>query len=196
MQEKKFHIPFWVVKIGITLVAVCILCAGAFYGYKKFTMVQIEKRYMNVSSQILHVAELTTLKNDYSDVVCVKKQAAGGLAKAYSIVKYRGVIRAGIRDVNKIKIHVSSDGKSVAVSVPKSEVLGNGLISEEVFDEKKSIFVPITTEEIFKEITVGMKKTEAACVTDGCLAEADVQVKKVITGLLSAAGFTNISVSQ
>lgn len=194
--KKKQSVSLFSVKVLIVVAAVIVALCIAFYAYHQFTIVTIEKKHMTLASQIEQVAELTVLKNTYSDVICVKKTAAGGLAKAYSIVKYKGVIRAGVKDVSQIKMSFSKDGKSITVHVPKAEVLGNGLIDQEVFDEKNSVFVPITTEEIFAEINSGMQKTQEACVKDGFLDEADLQVKKVVSGLLTAAGFTEITIEQ
>ena len=194
--KKQQRVSLFSVKVLIVMVIVFVaLCIG-FYAYHQFSIVTMEKKHMTLASQIEQVAELTVLKNTYSDVVCVKKTAVGGLAKAYSIIKYKGVIRAGVKDVSQIKMSFSKDGKSITVHVPKAEVLGNGLINQDVFDEKNSVFIPITTEEIFAEINSGMQKTQEECVKDGFLDEADVQVKKVVSGLLTAAGFTEITIEQ
>ena len=193
-RRRRGHVSLLTVKIVAVLVLACVICVAGFYAYKKFTFVKVEKKHMTIASQITAVAELTTLKNNYSDVVCVKKTGAAGLAKSYSIVKYNGVLRAGIKDASQIKVSISSDGKSVTVYVPKSEVLGNGLVSQEVFDEKNSIFVPITTAEIFDEIQKGMVATQEACIKEGFLEESDVQVKKVVTAFLATCGFNQINV--
>lgn len=172
------------------------LAAGLFYTWKKITQVQIEKKRETVTSQIEKVAELTVLKNTYSDVISIKKSAVAGLAKAYSIVKYTGVIRAGVKDVSRIKLDFSQDGKSIDVLLPHAEILGNGIIEQEVFDEKTSIFVPITTQEIFDEIASAMSLSEDRLIHSGYLIEADVYAKQLMSAFLTAAGYEEINIEM
>lgn len=195
-EEHKSHLSFRFIMILVMAVLVCACGIVVFMSYKKFSKPEVTTNYMAVYSQILQVAELTAIKNNYSDVVCVKKSVAGGLSKAYSIVKFSGVIRAGIKDTGAITFAVSPDGKTVTVKVPHSEVLGNGLISQEVFDEKKGLFVSITTQEILAEIEEGMKRSQENFVNADLLREADIQVKHVITSLLVACGFTEVNVER
>src|SRR5574344_1385420 len=185
---------FLIVKILIIAGAVCVVALGSYFGIKKFFQVKVENLHKTLSSQIENVAELTTLKNNYSDVVCIKKSTAGGMAKSYSIVKYNGVIRAGVKDFSSIKINISKDAKKVTVTLHRVEVLGNGLISQEVFDEKSSIFVPITTQEIFTEIQNGMKSTQDEIVKQGFLIEAEYHLKSIVKTFLTSCGFEEIEI--
>lgn len=180
------------IKIFVILVIVAALAAGAYFGWKKFTIVQIDKKRTSVSNQIEKVAELTVYKNTYSDVVAIKKSAAKGLAKSYSIVKYTGVIRAGIEDATRIRLDFSEDGKTIKALLPHSQILGNGIIDQEVFDEKQNIFIPITTEEIFTEIEKGMELSEERLIHSGFLTEADIHAKELVSAFLMAAGYQNV----
>lgn len=185
-----------VISIILLLIAGTALSAGLFYTWKKFTRIQTEKKRETVTSQIEKVAELTVLKNTYSDVISIKKSAVAGLAKAYSIVKYTGVIRAGIKDFSRIKLNFSPDGKSIDVLLPHAEILGNGIIEQEVFDEKTSIFVPITTQEIFDEIASAMSLSEDRLIHSGYLIEADVYAKQLMSAFLTAAGYEEINIEM
>lgn len=183
-----------IIRICIFIILAAAVSIGAYFGLKKFKSVQIEKKHLAVTSQLEKVCELSVLKSNYSDVICIKKTAAAGLAKAYSIVKYSGVIRAGIKDVSLIKLSFSDDGKSVKAVIPHCQILGNGLIKQEVFDEKQSIFIPISVNEIFQEIQTGMKETQANLTQSGFLNEADQQAKLVVSSFLSAFGYDSITV--
>ncbi len=182
------------IKIAVILAAAAVLAAAAYFGWKKLTSIQIEKKRVSVSNQIEKVAELTVYKNTYSDIVSIKKSAVAGLAKSYSIVKYTGVIRAGIQDASRIKLDFSEDGKTVKALIPHSEILGNGIIEQEVFDEKQNIFIPITTEEIFTEIEKGMELSEERIIHSGFLSEADLRSKELVTVFLMTAGYQNVIV--
>ena len=142
-----------------------------------------------VTQQLLSVQELITQKYRYSDIITLKKSL--GFSKSYSIVKFAGIIRAGISDVSKIEFKISdnSKGKMIKLKVPKAEILGNEIIEQSVFDEKRSVFVPITTQEIFDEIDVVRSNIAEEIVDQGFLAEADAAAQKTITQLMYALGF-------
>lgn len=192
MKERKGHIPFFVIKWILIAAGITVLAVAGYFAYRQFILVQVEKKHTTLSEQISQVAELTTIKDNYSDVVCVKKSAAYGMAKSYSIVKYTGIMRAGISDTTKIGFTISRDNKNVSVKLPHAVILGNELLEQEVFDEKNSIFVPITTQEIFAEIKSGMQTKEGELVQQGFLRDADAQVKKVISAMLIACGFEQV----
>jgi len=188
------HFSFLRFKIILTSIAVCVVAGILFFAYRRITFVRAEKKQMALANEITKVAELTVLKNRYSNVVCIKKSAVFG--HSYIIVKFTGVLRAGIKDVSLIKVKFSPDFKSATVRLPACEILGNGLINQELFDEKRSVFVPIGTEELFSEIQSGMEKTAASCVDDGFLEEANVQVREIIMDFLSAYGITDVTIDS
>ena len=142
--------------------------------------------------QLVRCQELVTLKMRYSDVASIKKSAALGLAKSYSIVKFTGVVRVGIADISKSKIVVSADGKTVTVTLPKSEILGNDIESMTVFDEKGSIFVPIKTQEIFENIDEARKSASDNLLAGGVLSDADVQAEVAVRAMLQTLGFKTV----
>ena len=121
-------------KIIFAALLLCALGAGAYFGRKKITEIKLAKKYMRIERQLVLCRELVTVKLRYSEIVSIKKSGALGVAKSYSIVKYSGVARVGIVDVSKIAATVSKDGKSVSISLPKSELLGNEIASQEIFD--------------------------------------------------------------
>ena len=170
------------------------LGVGAYFGRKKITEVKLAKKYMRIERQLVLCRELVTVKLRYSEIVSIKKRSALGVAKSYSIVKYSGVARAGIADVSKIAATVSKDGKSVSILLPKSELLGNEIASQEIFDEKRSIFVPITMKEIFDGIEESRAFAAERLVAEGLLDDADAQAKAVILASMSALGFENVAI--
>ncbi|MBP3710360.1 MAG: DUF4230 domain-containing protein [Treponema sp.] len=177
--------------LGI-VIAVCALGAFCYFGWQKLTHVRIEKKYEMAERQLVRCQELVTLKMRYSDVASIKKSAALGLAKSYSIVKFTGVVRVGIADISKSKIVVSADGKTVTVTLPKSEILGNDIESMTVFDEKGSIFVPIKTQEIFENIDEARKSASDNLLAGGVLSDADVQAEVAVRAMLQTLGFKTV----
>lgn len=178
-------IAFFVVSIGIYVLI----------NFRKMTEVHIEKTHQAITNQVVRVAELTAIKNSYSDIVCIKKSAMGGMAKAYSIIKFSGVIRIGVENLSDTKIEISQGGKEVEIKIPHCTILDNTLVSQEVFDERQSIFVPITTQEIFDEISVAMADYALSAERRGLVKEADDRLTELVSAAVKGFGFETVKVT-
>jgi hypothetical protein len=185
-----------VIKIIIILALIAALACGGYFGYKKLMAVKVERLRMMVSRELQYCAELVVTKTSYSEIVSIKKSTMMGIARSYSIVRYNAVIRVGISDVTKSGVYVSPDGKSVYVTLPPLDVLGNDITGFEVFDEGRNIFVPIQTQEIFDEIKKSQDETLSRILESGLMKESETYTKTLVTRILSAMGFENIVVSQ
>lgn len=175
-----------------------LVAAGVFgfFTYRRMFRVRLEKTHQAITNQVLHVAELTTLKNNYSDIVSIKKTAAGGLSKAYSIIKFSAVIRIGVEDLSKAHVVVDSAGTEVAIKIPHCRILDNTLVEQKVFDEKRSIFVPITTQEIFDEINLAMADFSLDAERRGLLKEADAHLSELVVATVKGFGFEKVKVEM
>lgn len=180
------------VKLLIWIILIGGICAGAFFGFKKFKQVKTEKLHATVSKTIVQSAELCLYKMNYTDIIIVKKSLAMGLAKSYSIVKYSGIIRAGIKNIDDIKFTISDDYKTVTLTIPPTELLGNDIVTQTVFDEHKNIFVPISTQEIFDEIETAKDEAAQEILAEGFLDDADKRAVSYIANLISALGFEKV----
>ena len=76
--------------------------------------------------------------------------------------------------------------------MPDCEVLGNEIVRQEVFDEKQSIFVPITTQEVFDEIDAARQLAQEDMLAEGILKESAEYAKKIIRQFMIAAGFEDV----
>ncbi len=182
-------------KVAVRIVTILLLCAifvgGGYFTLKKFTKVESQSKSALVEKQLFYCQEFVTAKYRYSDIVSLKKSS--GFAKSYSIVKYTGILRVGIADMTDISYSLSIDGKKVHLKVPPAEILGNDLVSQEVFDEKQSIFVPITTQEIFDEIEEARDLAAEDMVTEGILDEAREYAIRILTQFMLSAGFEEVT---
>lgn len=181
-----------ILKIVGTLVVLASLVIGAWYARGKLLTVHVAKTHAMIERELQEVAELTLYKMRYSDIATIKKKKL--TAKAYSIVRYTGTVRAGIADISRADIFISADGKTVDVLLPRSEILGSDITSQEVFDEQRSIFLPITIQEIFDEIDAAKEEVAENLIADGLLDESDERAQKLVTRLLEKFGFTEITV--
>lgn len=181
-----------IIIISIFILLLAGVSLGAYFGLRKYAVVKYETKVALVSKQLSYCQELVTAKYRYSDIVTLKKSM--GFSKSYSIVKYSGILRAGIADFTDISYDVEMEGNTVTLNIPKAELLGNDITSMEIFDEKQSIFVPITTQEIFDEIENARKSTVEELIDEGLLDEAREYAVKIITQHMKALGFDTVVV--
>ena len=177
--------------VTIVVIALIVLCGG-YFGFRRFTTVKTESKLALVDRQLSYCQELVTAKYRYSDIITLKKSA--GFSKSYSIIKYTGLVRAGLADITDVSYSVSLDGKTITLSVPKAEVLGNEIVSQSVFDEKQSVFVPISTQEIFDEIDKAKDQAVEDMIAEGILEDARTYAVRIITQFMLALGFEEVRI--
>ena len=177
--------------LGTKIILRIVLCGG-YIGFKRFTTVKTESKLALVDRQLSYCQELVTAKYRYSDIITLKKSA--GFSKSYSIIKYTGIIRAGIADITDVSYSVSLDGKTITLSVPATEVLGNEIVSQSVFDEKQSVFVSISTQEVFDEIDKAKQAAVEDMIAEGVLDDARDYAVRIITQFMLALGFEEVKI--
>ena len=135
-----------------------------------------------------------TAKTSYTDIISIKKTRIAGLAKSFSIIKYTGTIRAGIKDIRDAEISVGNNGEKARVTLPTMEILSNDISSIEVFDESKSIFVEISLKEVMEEIRFNQETASAQIIESGFLEESKKQAVRILETVLYAAGFKEVEI--
>ena len=185
-----------IMKVVLRIVTILVLFGALFFTsrltFAKILKVTVAKKHALVERELAEVAELTLFKMRYSDIATIKKKNM--LAKAYSIVRYVGTVRAGIASISETEIYISEDGKIIDVILPHSEILGNDITSQEVFDEQRSIFLPITVQEIFDEIDAAKQQVAEELLGEGLLEESDARAQKLVRQMLSKLNFSEINV--
>lgn len=149
---------------------------------------------MSAKYEMQKSAEMITVKSRYSDIISIKKTRIAGLAKSFSIVKYDGILRAGIADLSLAEVKVLDGGKKIGVILPECEILGNDISNIEVFDEDRSIFVSVSLKEVVDEVNLSRKSSEEKFIESGILDDAKNQAVMIIESIFKAAGFTDVRV--
>ena len=181
-------------RIILILALITALFFGGKFSWQKFGEIKTEKSSAIVFRELEKCAELVTAKNTYSDIISIKKTRIAGFAKSFSIIKYTGIIRGGIKDISKAQVKISERGKKARVILPKMEVLSNDISSIEVFDESKSIFVSISIKEIMEEIRFNQETASTEILETGFLSEAESHAAKIFESILYASGFKEVEV--
>lgn len=177
--------------VTIVLIAAAVFVLAAF-SFSKMQEARVQNKRAAVERELSECAELVLYKMRYSDIITLKKK--GAIAKAFSIVRYEGVLRAGIENIHDAEVEVSPDAKSVVVKIPPTVLLGNDIQSQEVFDEQQRLFTRIGTQEIFEQIDAAKREAADEILADGLLDDADARAKQVIAALLKPLGFATVTV--
>ena len=177
--------------VTIVLIAAAVFALAAFC-LSKMQAARVQNRRAAVERELSECAELVLYKMRYSDILTIKKK--GAISKAFSIVRYSGVLRAGIENIRDCLVEVSPDAKSVVVKIPPTVLLGNDIQSQEVFDEQQRLFTRIGTQEIFEQIDAAKREAADEILADGLLDDADARAKQVISALLKPLGFRSVIV--
>ena len=177
--------------VTIVLIAAAVFALAAF-AFGKLQKVRVQNKRTAVERELAECAELVLYKMRYSDILTIKKK--GAISKAFSIVRYSGVLRAGIENIRDAEVEVSPDAKSVVVKIPPTVLLGNDIQSQEVFDEQQRLFTRIGTQEIFDQIEIAKREVADEILADGLLDDADQRAKQVIAALLKPLGFATVTV--
>jgi hypothetical protein len=177
--------------VTIVLIAAAVFALAAFC-LSKMQAARVQNKRTAVERELSECAELVLYKMRYSDILTIKKK--GAISKAFSIVRYSGVLRAGIENIRDAEVIVSQDAKSVVVKIPPTVLLGNDIQSQEVFDEQQRLFTRIGTQEIFEQIEIAKREAADEILADGLLDDADQRAKQVVSALLKPLGFTTVTV--
>lgn len=197
-KPRKSHTGFFLTKIIIILVLSIILGFMIFAGYvylrEKISESRFQAKSAMVSRELVQCAELSTVKVNYSDIVTIKKNAFLGMSKSYSIIRFRGVARAGIEDITKIKTSISKDLNTISIELPNCTLLSNDISGFELFDESKNIFVSIETSEVLSEIEKARDETGLNLIREGIIKEANAHAKSILNQVFTAMGFTFVDI--
>lgn len=199
MKEKKSSNSFaanLATKVILRVVTIVLIAAAVFlfaaFAFNKFQKVRVQNKRAAVERELAECAELVLYKMRYSDIITIKKR--GAIAKAWTIVRYSGVLRAGIENIRDCAIDISANGKDLRVLIPPTVLLGNDIQSQEVFDEQQKLFTRISAQEIFDQIEAAKQEAADEILAEGLLDDADARAKQVISSLLKPLGFETVTV--
>ena len=171
-----------------------MLFSGYIYLREKISESRFQAKSAMVSRELVQCAELATVKMNYSDIVSIKKNAFLGMSKSYSIIRFRGVARAGIEDVSQIKTKISPDLNTISIEMPTCSLLSNDISGFDLFDESKNIFVSIDTQEVLAEIERARDETGLTLINEGIIKEANNHAKSLLTQVFTAMGFKFVDI--
>lgn len=144
-----------------------------------------------LENQLTGISELASVTYSYTNMAQFKNSSEFyGMTVPFTtksfILTYDGVIKAGV-DLSAAEVRVS--GTAVTVKLPEAAILSHEIDEDsvEVFDEKTSIFNPLTVEDMAAFQADQKQAMEAKALDKGLLTEAAEKAKISVEALLSAA---------
>ncbi len=177
-----------VILAGIAAVVVAAFAARSAYG--RFEERRKRRAFDNLtSSSIDRIAELSVLEYRYTDVMELNRPffVGGG---SFSLVRFSGIVKAGIRDVSRITVEYDSPNDTVRIVMPRSEILENIVDVESLrfWDIRRNLFVPISTEQKLQEIGVFKERVANELRESGFYEDADARSSELIRALYASIG--------
>ena len=144
-----------------------------------------------LENQLTGISELASVTYSYTNMAQFKNSSEFyGMKVPFTtksfILTYDGVIKAGV-DLSAAEVRVS--GTAVTMKLPEAAILSHEIDEDsvEVFDEKTSIFNPLTVEDMAAFQADQKQAMEAKALDKGLLTEAAEKAKISVEALLSAA---------
>jgi len=191
-------------KVGISLrlrigaIAAFVLLVGSFVLLQNIRDRLAEKRsrqaFENITATSLdRIAELAVLEYRYTDVMELNRKFFLG-GPSTSLVRFSGVIKAGIADTSRINTSYDTEAGRITVSLPGVELLDNTIdvSTVRIWDIKRNLFVPISTELKLQELTMFKQTIEDELLTTGFLLDAEERARHLIASLYAGFGVTVI----
>lgn len=191
MKKIVYRIPKKVILIFI--LAILVLIFG-YIAYMRYAAVSAEKKrveaFNNVHATVIErIARLSVLEYRYTEVMELKRKAIVG-GTSNSLVRFSGVITAGIADIGGVDARFDAVTNTVYLRVPDSEILTNtvDVSTLKMWDLKRNLFVPISIELKIQEVAVFKDAVAAELVASGFLTEASERTREVVSALYAALG--------
>ena len=167
---------------------------------EKEVTIPVEVR-TEISAEIIqdglrNIGELVTQEYNYTEVGTFENSQATSLfgysvtlpgTKSSYIYSYDGIIKAGI-DFMQVTIEKDDDTKVITVSLPQSKITSHEFVdgSFELYDEKTSIFNPISIRDFDLSNSQLKSSAERKAVNRGLLKKADSNAEAMIKSFLQS----------
>lgn len=148
--------------------------------------IELQKLY----SKLNEIAELATMEYLFTDAAKFtdSKQiinlAIPFTEKSFTL-KWNGVIKAGIENLDDVKIDINEDEKKITISLPQVEILSYEVDTDsvQVLDEKNNIFNRITVDDKIRFDSETEDAMKERAIESGLLEKAQKNAENIIARL-------------
>ncbi len=183
-----------IIRISFVAAAALAVAGTAWFAAGRAARDSEEKRRLaafdNLTANVIErIAELSVLEYRYTDVMELQRKFIIG-GQSASLVRFSGIVKAGIADVSAVKARWDRQADTVRVSVPRSVIVSNevDVSTIRIWDLKRNLFVPITTDFKIQEISAFRDQVASELEATGFLDEASTRAAEVIGSLYAGFG--------
>lgn len=143
------------------------------------------------ANSLEHIAELAVLEYRYTDVMELNRTFLIGGGSS-SLVRFSGIVKAGIANVSTIRVNYEPKNNKITIVLPNVKILENTVDVEtlKIWDLKRSLFVPISTEVKLQEVALFKETVAKELQVSGFLHDAQNRAAELISSMYSAFGMT------
>lgn len=173
--------------VAVMILAVVILGVGIGVGSRVFISSNMTQFDLKA------IGELATQAGYYTNVEIIEDskklwKITLPFTSSKYIFSYDGIIKAGI-DFEEIEWSVNDVTKKITVKLPEMKILSNEIDTNSlyVYDESRSIFSPLTVNDINDSLISLKAESEEKAIGNGILEEAEENAKVLIQGFLAGS---------
>lgn len=153
-----------------------------------------------VLNTIEKVAELSTSKYNYSNIVTITKDKSFKNIKIpftekSFIIKYNGIVKGGVNFKDITIINNTKD--SITININKWGIIEHYIDEENVYvyDVKNAFFNKVEVNEVIKELSSSKKEYEKKVIDEGFLDEVKIGIKKNLESNLKNLGYKEVIIN-
>ncbi len=150
-----------------------------------------------MQEKLRDIGELASEEYNYTEVATFDKSMSTQLfgydvtvpfTQSKFIYTYQGMIKAGV-DFERLTVEKDEESRRITVTLPKARILSSeiDLDSFNLYDEKNSIFNPISVKDVNATDRMLKENAEEKAVKEGLLQRADTHARTMIRSLLLSA---------
>lgn len=200
MREERHGVRAWLVDriandVATRKLKMCLYCACVIILLLLFIIVgwgsasRATSRIIQLGLE--NIGQLTTQAGFFTNVQVLEDvQTLWGvnvpLTHSKYIFSYDGTVNAGI-DFDKIDISANPVDKIITVTLPEAEIFSIEIDPEslEIYDESKSVFTPLTLEDVNNSLIAVRDEATEQCIENGILEKAQNNAKILIESFIS-----------
>lgn len=178
-------------KVVAGLLVGIVLTAGALFGLNKMGLVGVPTRSITstgIGGTLEDISELAVEQYSYSGVGRFNEdgwKALGltvPLTGKHFLVAYDGVVKAGVKDIEKSDVRIDDAARTVTIKVPKAEILSNEIepSSVVVYDQSFNPLNQVKVENYTEFLDVQEKEAEDKAKKKDLLKRAQQRVTELV----------------
>lgn len=186
-----------VLKVVAGLLVGIVLTVGALFGLNKMSLLEEPTRSITstgIGGTLEEISEVAVEQYSYSAVGRFEEdgwRALGfrvPLTGKHFLIAYDGVVKAGVKNIEKSDVHIDDAARTVTITVFQAEILSNGIepSSVVVYDQSFNPLNQVRVENYAEFLDSEEKRAEDKARENGLLERAQQRVTDLVAAQAEA----------